>query len=57
VQLRDIEILVQAQLEASEAAGKEEDTLKEIQKILYSTEVRSRHERPQHDAYSITGRL
>ena len=39
--LRDIEILVQNQLENLEKAGAGEDeTLKEIQKILYSTEVR-----------------
>ncbi|KAL4070047.1 calponin homology domain-containing protein [Scleroderma yunnanense] len=36
--LRDIEILVQQQLEAVEAAGGDETSLKEIQKILYSTE-------------------
>lgn len=40
-QLRDIEILVGAQLEALELEGHPEDkTLKEIQTILYSTEVR-----------------
>ena len=38
-QLRDIEILVQQQIEVLEAAGKDDDTLREIQKILYSTEV------------------
>jgi hypothetical protein len=38
--LRDIEILVQAQMEALEAAGNDDNTLREIQKILYSTEVR-----------------
>lgn len=43
-QLRDIEILVQQQAETLEAAGTEDETLKEIQKILYSTEVSpSRH--------------
>lgn len=37
--LRDIEILVQQQVEVLERAGQPEDhTLKEIQKILYSTE-------------------
>ncbi|KAH9480097.1 Microtubule-associated protein RP/EB family member 1 [Psilocybe cubensis] len=36
--LRDIEILVQAQMETLESEGKEDSTLKEIQKILYSTE-------------------
>ncbi|KZT59340.1 hypothetical protein CALCODRAFT_523333 [Calocera cornea HHB12733] len=36
--LRDIEILVQTQAEALAAEGKEDETLKEIQKILYSTE-------------------
>ncbi|KAF8526978.1 EB1 domain-containing protein [Hysterangium stoloniferum] len=36
--LRDIEILVQAQLEALEAQDADDVTLKEIQKILYSTE-------------------
>ncbi|KAJ7901093.1 calponin homology domain-containing protein [Mycena olivaceomarginata] len=36
--LRDIEILVQAQMEALEAAGNDDNTLREIQKILYSTE-------------------
>jgi hypothetical protein len=39
VQLRDIEILVQQQTETLESQGKEDDNLKEIQKILYSTEV------------------
>ena len=38
-QLRDIEILVQQQMEVLEAAGKDDETLREIQKILYSTEV------------------
>lgn len=36
--LRDIEILVQQQSETLESQGKEDDNLKEIQKILYSTE-------------------
>ncbi|KAG8685346.1 hypothetical protein FRC08_013164 [Ceratobasidium sp. 394] len=36
--LRDIEILVQQQLETLEADGKDDVTLREIQKILYSTE-------------------
>ncbi|KAI0056388.1 hypothetical protein BV25DRAFT_1832268 [Artomyces pyxidatus] len=36
--LRDIEILVQQQLEALESAGSDDETLREIQKILYSTE-------------------
>ncbi|PFH53269.1 hypothetical protein AMATHDRAFT_55014 [Amanita thiersii Skay4041] len=36
--LRDIEILVQTQLEVLEAEGKEDETLKKIQEILYSTE-------------------
>uniref|UniRef100_D8PYW7 Microtubule binding protein n=1 Tax=Schizophyllum commune (strain H4-8 / FGSC 9210) TaxID=578458 RepID=D8PYW7_SCHCM len=36
--LRDIEILVQQQTEELEKVGKEDETLKEIQKILYSTE-------------------
>ncbi|CAA7266082.1 unnamed protein product [Cyclocybe aegerita] len=36
--LRDIEIMVQQQLEVLEAEGKDDHTLKEIQKILYSTE-------------------
>ncbi|KAI0036328.1 calponin homology domain-containing protein [Vararia minispora EC-137] len=36
--LRDIEILVQQQLEPLEAEGKDDETLREIQKILYSTE-------------------
>ena len=40
LQLRDIEILVQAQLEVLEGAGNDDETLREIQKILYSTEVR-----------------
>jgi len=39
-QLRDIEILVQAQLEVLEAAQTDDETLREIQKILCSTEVR-----------------
>lgn len=38
-QLRDIEILVQQQLEVLEGAGSDDETLREIQKILYSTEV------------------
>ena len=38
-QLRDIEILVQAQLEVLEGGGTDDETLREIQKILYSTEV------------------
>jgi RP/EB family microtubule-associated protein len=36
--LRDIEIIVQQQLEALEGEGKDDTTLREIQKILYSTE-------------------
>ena len=40
LQLRDIEILVQAQLEQLEAEGKDDETLRAIQQILYSTEVR-----------------
>jgi len=36
--LRDIEILVQQQAEVLEAEQKEDQTLKDIQKILYSTE-------------------
>ncbi|KAH8108536.1 EB1 domain-containing protein [Phellopilus nigrolimitatus] len=36
--LRDIEILVQQQFEENEKAGVDDETLKEIQKILYSTE-------------------
>ncbi|KAF9523143.1 microtubule binding protein [Crepidotus variabilis] len=36
--LRDIEILVQQQMEVLEGEGKEDATLKDIQKILYSTE-------------------
>ena len=40
LQLRDIEILVQQQAETLEAEGKEDATLKQIQAILYSTEVR-----------------
>ena len=39
LKLRDIEILVQQQMEELEKAGKEDEVLKEIQKILYSTEV------------------
>lgn len=38
-QLRDIEILAQQQIEVLEADGKDDVTLREIQKILYSTEV------------------
>jgi hypothetical protein len=45
-QLRDIEILVQQQIEVLEAAGKDDDTLREIQKILYSTEVFPFHPEP-----------
>lgn len=36
--LRDIEILVQQQVETLEASGSDDNTLREIQKILYSTE-------------------
>lgn len=36
--LRDIEILVQQQLEVVESEGKDDPTLRDIQKILYSTE-------------------
>ncbi|KAH8822587.1 microtubule binding protein [Flagelloscypha sp. PMI_526] len=36
--LREIEILVQNQMEALEAQGQDDPVLKEIQKILYSTE-------------------
>ncbi|KAI0049387.1 hypothetical protein FA95DRAFT_1538170 [Auriscalpium vulgare] len=36
--LRDIEILVQQQLEVLESEAKDDETLREIQKILYSTE-------------------
>ncbi|CAG7852148.1 Microtubule-associated protein RP/EB family member 1 [Serendipita indica DSM 11827] len=36
--LRDIEILSQQQLETLEAEGKDDETLREIQKILYTTE-------------------
>ena len=39
IQLRDIEILVQQQLETLEGEGKDDVTLRDIQKILYSTEV------------------
>ena len=38
IQLRDIEILAQL-IEALEAEGKDDETLRDIQKILYSTEV------------------
>lgn len=39
--LRDIEILVQQEMESPEhtSGGREDEVLKEIQKILYSTEV------------------
>ena len=37
--LRQIEILVQQQMETLEAEGKDDKTLREIQAILYSTEV------------------
>ena len=40
LQLRDIEILVQQQLETLQAEEKDDPLLREIQKILYSTEVR-----------------
>ncbi|KZV95421.1 microtubule binding protein [Exidia glandulosa HHB12029] len=36
--LRDIEILAQQQIEVLEGQGKDDETLREIQKILYSTE-------------------
>jgi len=36
--LRDIEIIVQQQLEALEAEGKDDPLMRDIQKILYSTE-------------------
>lgn len=38
-QLRDIEILAQNQVEVLEAEGKDDNTLREIQKILYSVRV------------------
>ena len=38
--MRDIEILVQQQLETLQAEEKDDPLLREIQKILYSTEVR-----------------
>ncbi|KIJ40516.1 hypothetical protein M422DRAFT_256478 [Sphaerobolus stellatus SS14] len=41
--LRDIEILAQTQVEILEAEGKDDETLREIQKILYSTEVSDLH--------------
>jgi len=40
LQLRDIEILVQQQTEELAKEGREDTTLSEIQKILYSTEAR-----------------
>ena len=40
-QLRDIEILVQGQLETLAQEDKDDPLLRDIQKILYSTEVRS----------------
>lgn len=40
IQLRDIEIIVQQQIEALEADGKDDPLLRDVQKILYSTEVR-----------------
>ncbi|KAF8201031.1 calponin homology domain-containing protein [Mycena galopus ATCC 62051] len=36
--LRDIEIMVQQKMETLEAAGQDDETLRDIQKILYSTE-------------------
>jgi hypothetical protein len=39
-QLRDIEILTQQQMEHLESEGQDDVTLREIQKILYSTEVK-----------------
>lgn len=51
LQLRDIEILVQQQLEVLEGEGKDDVTLRDIQKILYSTEVglnHLRHALPTH---------
>ena len=39
LQLRDIEILMQQQMEVLQAEGKDDPVLGEIQKILYSTEV------------------
>ena len=42
-QLRDIEILAQQQVEVLEGEGKDDETLREIQKILYSTEVITIH--------------
>ncbi|KAJ7215367.1 calponin homology domain-containing protein [Mycena pura] len=36
--LREIEILVQAKMEALEASGQDDETLRSIQKILYATE-------------------
>ncbi|KAF7293903.1 hypothetical protein HMN09_01186500 [Mycena chlorophos] len=36
--LRDIEIMVQQRMEALEADGQDDETLREIQKVLYATE-------------------
>jgi RP/EB family microtubule-associated protein len=45
IQLRDIEILVQQELEMPDRVeSKATEVLKEIQKILYSTEVRSAYQ-------------
>lgn len=41
MKLRDIEILVQQQIEVLDGEGKQDDVLNSIQKILYSTEVKS----------------
>lgn len=48
--LRDIEILAQQQLEVLEGEGKDDETLREIQKILYSTE--DGFEVPEGDAHA-----
>ena len=47
--------MVQQQQEALEAAGKEDATLKDIQKILYSTEVRVVSNFCSHHSWVVSG--
>lgn len=56
MQLRDIEILVQGQLEVLEAEGKDDPLLRDIQKILYSTEVCYLSSPTHFGLYSLSSR-
>ncbi|KAF9810512.1 hypothetical protein IEO21_06873 [Rhodonia placenta] len=51
--LRDIEILVQQQMEVLESEGKDDPLLRDIQKILYSTEGQDGFEVPDQVAETL----